>query len=252
MEILYHHPFIKEVIVRADYSAEIPALAKAMPKDLYKVALGHFPIPVPQGYVNTEFLVGGGRSKQKAFGGTIWLFHGVDRRKTLTLGSDNVNVQYNTYGSFASLKEDFIDVVSCLCGTYKDLQFKRLGLRYANEITLSDDNVFAWGNFLRSQLLGILNVAEDQASICRTLGTLELVRDDHFVRFTYGVPNPDYPARVRRKQFVLDYDAYRQGALDLADVIQSLDSLHETIQAMFEGDITSELRRLMEPESHGQ
>jgi uncharacterized protein (TIGR04255 family) len=65
------------------------------------------------------------------------------------------------------------------------------------------------------------------------------------LRYRLGMHNPDYPARIRQKVFVLDLDAYTQSAVDLRGVGCLLDDFHATIQRYFELSITDRLRSLM-------
>lgn len=61
----------------------------------------------------------------------------------------------------------------------------------------------------------------------------------------FGIANPDYPAVIRKKQFVIDIDAYAHGVFELADIKQFLVDSHSKIQDIFEKSITDETRALM-------
>ena len=52
---------------------------------------------------------------------------------------------------------------------------------------------------------------------------------------------------IKQKQFVLDIDAYFQGALDKEDVTKSFETAHSKIQELFESSITEKTRELMKP-----
>jgi uncharacterized protein (TIGR04255 family) len=59
------------------------------------------------------------------------------------------------------------------------------------------------------------------------------------------MPNPDYPAIIKRPVFVLDLDAYVQMAHDLAESLQYMEEAHTRIQDLFERSITQQLRERM-------
>jgi uncharacterized protein (TIGR04255 family) len=63
--------------------------------------------------------------------------------------------------------------------------------------------------------------------------------------------NADYPAAIRKKSFILDYDAYYQGPQNLEDVKHNIDIFHEAVQTLFEYSISDELRSLMGVEGNG-
>jgi len=74
---------------------------------------------------------------------------------------------------------------------------------------------------------------------------MELDLSDMRVRFQYGMHNPDYPSVIRRKQFILDYDAYREETQTGDELERNLMRFHSKIQELFEQSITDELRRIM-------
>ncbi len=248
----YRTPFLKEVIVRLDFSYPITKLSKALPQDLRDLVIKSFPISEPREYIGKELRVTKDATKETIIEGTNWLFHGIDRQKTLIIGRDNVNISYTKYDSFDVLKQEFLPVVENLFKSYDDLQGKRLGLRYKNEITLSESNLLDWTNYLNKDLLTNLSFPEDTSRICRALSNLELIEEDIIVRFQYGMLNPDYPAPIRKKSFILDYDAYHNGALNLGDINPKLDKSNIAIKSMFERSILDGLRSLMGVEADGK
>lgn len=64
--------------------------------------------------------------------------------------------------------------------------------------------------------------------------------------------NPDFPAPIRKKIFVLDYDAYCEGLQDMEDIKKNIDVFHDKIENLFEENITKKLREKMEIISNGQ
>jgi uncharacterized protein (TIGR04255 family) len=73
----------------------------------------------------------------------------------------------------------------------------------------------------------------------------ELQSGDIDVRFQFGMPNPDYPAVIKRPQFVLDMDAYVKTSHDLGGSVQYIEQAHSLIQELFERSIADKLRRHM-------
>ncbi len=57
--------------------------------------------------------------------------------------------------------------------------------------------------------------------------------------------NPDYPANIVKKIFILDYDAYCEGAQEKNEILKNLDKFHLKIQQLFEYCIQDELRKVM-------
>jgi uncharacterized protein (TIGR04255 family) len=66
------------------------------------------------------------------------------------------------------------------------------------------------------------------------------------LNFQYGMHNPDFPSRIRRKLFILDLDASYQGLLSRDDIKSNIDTAHNRIEELFENVIREDLRRRME------
>ena len=94
-------------------------------------------------------------------------------------------------------------------------------------------------------MLGIIDLHGDKEFVTRAFHILEYNFDGQAVKFQFGIANPDYPAVVHRKQFVLDLDAYCHGSLQEHEVQDALRSSHEKLQKIFEESITAKARELM-------
>lgn len=79
----------------------------------------------------------------------------------------------------------------------------------------------------------------------RNFHNMEFKYDDFNLRFQFGMHNPDYPAAIRQKIFILDFDAYFQGAFENNQMPAMLDNFHNAIQTLFERSITDNLRERM-------
>lgn len=247
----YRTPFLKQVIVRLDFSYPVLKLARTIPQGLREAISRSFPISEPKGFIGKELIVTKGITKEKTLEGTDWYFHSMDRQKTLIVCRDNVNISYAQYDTFDVLKQDFLPIVTELFDTYDDFEGKRLGLRYINEIALPENDLLDWSDYLDERLLTSLSFPQDPRRICRAFNNLELNHGDLIIRFQYGMFNPDYPAPIRKKSFVLDYDAHLQGPQNLDDVKHSVDVFHQAIQELFEYSISDGLRRLMGVDEDG-
>lgn len=94
-------------------------------------------------------------------------------------------------------------------------------------------------------MLTILNVPEEPERICRAFHTLAFRINDSMLTMQYGMHNPDFPALIRQKVFVIDIDASHQGALAVEEVKHYADEFHERIEAVFESAILDDLREMM-------
>ena len=155
------------------------------------------------------------------------------------------------YKTYENLLEDIDAPLKEFFSDYKDLTSGRLGLRYVNVIEVDDGNPLEWKEYLNEDMLGIIDFNQDKEFLTRMFHILEHNFDGLLVKFQFGIANPDYPAPVRKKQFVLDIDAYSHGAFEYGDISDFVAQAHEKIQSLFETSITDKTRDLMRPEQNG-
>ncbi|MBI2871199.1 MAG: TIGR04255 family protein [Candidatus Omnitrophica bacterium] len=246
-ETCYRRNFLKEVIARVDFVSPLPGVEAALPPRLIEVAVGTFPIAEPREAVQRAVEIGpqGVQSSEERF--KEWLFHGKERTKTLTIGRQVVLVQHRTYHTYEIVKAEFLGVLDRVAELFPGAQPSRVGLRYVNTIELAEANPTDWSAYLAPQLLSLFQfpLEADRPALSRVFHNLELAFDAFHLRYRLGMHNPDYPARIRQKVFVLDLDAYTHSAVDIREVSHLLDDFHTTIQRYFEQSITDNLRGIM-------
>jgi uncharacterized protein (TIGR04255 family) len=247
-DVCYEKPFIKEVILRVDLPSPIPDLGKALPQRLVKKIVQRFPIAEPQTVKTREIIIDQleGNLQGNTTESTKWMYHGKDREKTLTITHDLLLWQARNYVSYEDFTEDWQPVLAEFFAHLPDTVASRVGLRYVNIIEgLEDRQTLQWDDLIKEELLGLMRRFRDEANVSRVFQILEFNYEGQILKFQFGVPNPDYPAPIRRKQFVLDLDSYYQGALDHPGILAAIAKGHEKIQERFEASITDGLRTTM-------
>ena len=69
--------------------------------------------------------------------------------------------------------------------------------------------------------------------------------DEIKLRMQTGIYNPDYPAKIKKLDFILDLDAFIDTPHVVTDVEGFFDDIHEKIQEKFESCITDEMRKVL-------
>ena len=246
----YANNYISKVIVKIDFLNPIVALNDDIPSKLLSVCKQNFPIPEPKEIPLHEFHIGPPVQNLPSVEekrGTIreWHFFGPERTKHLTITQYYMAIEYTRYSTFEDFGAAFVAMVDALYDTYNEMQIKRFGIRYINNIELAGENRFSWSAYLNRSLLSIFNVPQDKRNIIRAFQNLELKLGDCILRFQFGMHNPDYPSPIKKKSFILDYDAYIVGLLTKAEINRNLEILHDEIENMFELSITEKLRGMM-------
>lgn len=246
-KVCYKKPYLKEVIFRLDFGSRIEAFIRALPPKIAKAALQVFPLFEPQKEKRQEIKVSPNTFQTKTEDSMKWIYHGRNREKTLAITAESFIITNRKYQSFEAFRADFHHVLNALFEECKDLSVARVGLRYVNILDIPGDDPLAWSDYVNEEMLGIIDMHKDAQALIRVFHIVEFNYDGQHVKFQFGIANPDYPASIKRKQFVLDIDSSFTGALAQDDISRCVDSAHEKIQELFEESVTSRTRTLMEP-----
>lgn len=246
----YKHNYLTSVIARIDFPNAIKDLEKGLSSKTTQVALKYFPIAEPQKIIEGTLQINPTQMQSNPTRQlTIWNFYGKDREKTLSVGENHLYVDFKNYKKYESFKKEFLDIIKILLEEYPSIQISRFGLRYINNVELDEPNPLDWNNYISDNLLKIFEVANSDEKVSRAFQVLSVVKDDMNLTFQYGMHNPDYPAAIKKKVFILDFDAYTQGAQTEAEITNNMDKFHEQIEKYFEQSIKDGLRDKMN--SHG-
>jgi len=243
----YKKDFLNKVIVRIDFDTPLPIATNGPAKSVYGPVKERFAITEEKKVIGKEFLIGPGATKERSIESKEWHYYGINREKHLTITPNVMFIEYNKYEYYEMLREDFLSVSDALFNAYPRLQVKRLGLRYIDNIDIPDENPTEWDKYLKPELNTIFAIAEKKETISRAFHVLEFNFGEDLLRFQFGMFNPDYPAPIKKKIYTLDYDMYVAKLLDKIDIGETIDRFHKEINRFFEGIITDELRKIMEP-----
>jgi len=241
----YKKTFLKKVVARVDFASPVESLQKKLPPAVNAALLKVFPILESKKAVGKEFTIGPQETEERTFEQMNWYYYSKDRQKRACLSFEFFWVEYNVYSSFEQLKADFLPILEELFKSIQQLQIKRFGLRYIDHIDFDEKDVFEWSDYLHELLLAAFSIPHEGKQIIRTFNNFTVSDEDMILQFQYGMYNPDFPAPIKKKLFVLDSDAYTQGLLELSDIQAKLEKFHEAIGSLFEQVITDKLREKM-------
>ena len=247
----YRKNYLTSVVVRIDLASSITGIEKGLQKGLTNKILEVFPLMEPKQVQIIQSIFKAGASQIEnvpARKVTIWNYHGRDREKTVSIGENYLYIEYKKYEGYQNLKKEFLDTLNDLVKCYPEIQISRFGLRYTNNIELNEANPTDWGNYISNNLLSIFKVADKKDTITRAFQLLSINKDDMNLNFQYGMHNPDFPANIKKKIFILDIDAYCYGAQTENEIKEKIDLFYNHIQKYFESSIKPGLRKLMNNE----
>ncbi|MEW6410905.1 MAG: TIGR04255 family protein [Candidatus Zixiibacteriota bacterium] len=242
-DIHYANPKLTDVVARIDYTHPIKQIATGLSKDLQKALYGRFPIlePLEEEPLTTDPGASWVRVRE-------YRYFSKNKQKRFILSPQHAFLEYKKYDSYETLKSDFLGILGPLFASCPELMVRRFGLRYVNQFDMEGEgDVTDWNSYIKPSCLGFMSAIPDDTKLFLTkaIQNVSWAYDDYNMNCNFGLHNPDFPATLRRKIFVLDLDAYVQGALELDDIKEKLDVFHQKIQELFEDSITEELRKVI-------
>ncbi len=250
---LYRNHFITQVVVRADFAAGTVPLVQ--PDEQILAALEAFPVRNRLNRTKSEVHV------QKTPRGPVKdtrtmnyienNFWTEDKTRRVALCSEYMFLEERSYEEYASLRDTFLDVLDAMAAQYPDMKLRRLGMRYINEIKLPEADAGTglgadfWEQYINPLLLGGLRFAANDGALARHMCSTELNYGTDRATVRYGIFNGEYPRPNRRREFIIDVDAYCQTELPAAAAAGKLGEFHTAALSVFEAAITDALRARM-------
>jgi len=244
-EICYKRNFLSDVIARFDFASPIQKISAELPSKISEKALRAFPIQEPKQAIARELQITGQDVQTKNSKFTEWNFYGKEREKRLVIFDRAILVTYKKFSTYESFKNDFIEILNVMLTEIPEIVPNRLGIRYINKFDLPGADPFDLSKLFNQHLLALLEFHAEKKVVSRAFGNLEFNFQDFNLRFQFGMPNPDYPATIKKRHFILDFDAYFRGFQIPQEVPTNLDRYHAQIQALFEASITDKMREIL-------
>jgi uncharacterized protein (TIGR04255 family) len=246
---MYKNTFIRQVIARIDFAETITELEKKLPQGFDKLVQKYFPIKLPIKMVPLPVSTVGNITIDINKTYPMREYNDRNRENKLELLPTHMDIAFTKYTNYyEDLKDTFVKLSDALTKEIPDISIRRFGLRFINNIEVEDKSpATKWEKYLNKDLLSIFNIPQKTNDVLRAFSILIYRVDNVTLTFRYGMQNPDYPAPIRKKEFVLDYDAYYEGLIEGKDIPSYLDSFHKKIYDLFEKCITKETRKIMRP-----
>lgn len=183
--------------------------------------------------------------------GLQWIYRReVDSTCNISLGHGYLAIEYGPadYKGYEDLYSEFTQLLNALQSTLGVKEFSRIGLRYVNEIRLPG-RATAWDDIISPHLTTSTFVKPVSGGrLQRSMHQICELHEDNQLIFNYGTPNPDYPAPLVQRHFVLDIDCSKSGSIATAEIIASIGELNDLATRTFEASIGESLRAMMSME----
>lgn len=235
---------LKTIVFRIDFNPPFRTFNQGgLSQDVLLIIKEEFPLIEPQQNIATEFRISPqGFNKQESTKNQITFFS-PDRLNRLVVNEDSIIFSYNRYVHFSHLETTWGKIIKALYDRHQsELNANRIGLRYVNQIEKGSEDVFNWDKIIKPEMSCMFNIFEQKSNFLRSIGLSEIKIEEGILRMQYGMHNPDYPALIAKKIFLLDFDASFNGIMDRDDILRKIPYFHSEIKKAFINSITTEYK----------
>jgi uncharacterized protein (TIGR04255 family) len=244
----YRNNFLTNVICRFDFRP-IPEIDRSFLNKFRTEIKGEFP-KIKEGEIKGfEAKIGEGIERPEMAeipAIPVFKYTDTDEENWITLASNHLVIESRNYIIFKPFRKIIELALETLTGLNVNPDYTRLGLRYKNQIVLKRGNPLSWGRYIDSSFLSVVDrFFEKSPDIARMMGQVILKHDDYKINFNYGMHNSEFPARISRKEFILDFDFYTE-YVEPDQILPLIKKFNKESAIMFERCIRDGLRSHME------
>lgn len=245
----YRQDYLSKVILRADFESGLVGSLAERSQFSDQIAL-LFPHVSSLSMMELQIEMGeaGSNDVKQLNKGSQWTHRkSVDGTAQACLGPGHLTLEYGPgdYESFDAFFNEFKVLIEKLEECFGAFDLNRIGLRYVNEIRLPG-RALDWKGIIRPELVAaVLAPAVTGGRLLRSMHQVVELHDEDQILFNYGIFNPDFPAPVVQRFFILDIDCSRAGCIPVAEALSCVKQLNAHATATFEASIDGGLRETM-------
>lgn len=244
LERKYKKNYLTRVIAQIQVVNPIVTIADAPHEKLAHLLRKSFSIEDHKDVQQSHITITPEGPKTSSRPGKVYTYLSPRRTKIVQITEEAMTLEYLVFKSSGPFKKDFISIIKTVFECYPDVQVNRLGMRFIDKIDLKGEaNPTDWTKYLNQNLLGAFALVGEPESLVRAFHVLETKKDNVRLKFQYGMHNPDYPAPIRQKVFMLDTDVHVDGLLSLEAITDYWQTLRDTAHLWFESVITDNFRK---------
>ncbi len=252
MEKLYRKDYITNFIIRFDYDdieeSRLEKLQQIFEKQ-YKFVINETRM-VETGKIKVDFKNKESEIESDGTKKEFSLFN-IERTERLKFSKDTFiyeTIKYTSYDEIKDMVKEFIDIVN---RNENNELFNRIGMRYINNIELpysKREEIFDWKNYINENIWNNeLFLPENSILQKITVQEFKSKKNDSNIvfRLQTGIPNPNKPAELISKKFLIDIDGYTMNVEKMNNAFNRLQDIHDELSEIFDKCIGTELKKIM-------
>lgn len=251
----YKKDYITNFIIRFDYNDIEETIFEELQKifeERYKFVINETRM-VETGKITVDFKNKESEIESDGMKKEFCLFN-IERTERLKFSRDTFiyeTIKYTSYDDIKDKVKEFIDIVS---KNGKEELFNRIGMRYINNIELpysKKEEIFNWKNYINESIWNNTQFSNTNTILQKiTVQEFKSEKEDSNIifRLQTGIPNPNKPAEIINKKFLIDIDGYTMNVENMNNALIKLQEIHDELSNIFDNCIETELIKIMNGE----
>jgi len=241
--IKYENNYLIEVVFRIDFSP-IFQISEKKPSNFQESIRKEFPNFLDKTIIEVKstFIENKKIDEENLF--PEYNFVSENKKEVVKLTQKYLLILVKKYSDFNTYKKMVMDIYCTFQKIYQPIVINRLGLRYINKIVFEKGNPIEWNDYINPVLIHHIDFVENKKEISRVMTNLCLNKDYYNMLINFGISNPDYPSRVSKREYILDYDCYTTTCKE-NEVEEMIINFNNEIKTIFELSINDRLRKKM-------
>lgn len=251
----YQKDYITNFIIRFDYNDIKEEMLEELQKifeSKYKFIINETKM-VETGKIKVDFMKKESEIESDGMKKEFSLFN-VERTERLKFSSNMFvyeTIKYTSYDNIKDIIKEFIDMIN---KNGKEELFNRIGMRYINNIELpyeKKEEIFNWKDYINDKIWNNHQFIET-SSLLQNITVQEFKsnnKDSNIIfRLQTGIPNPNKPAEIIKKNFLIDIDGYTMNVEKMVNAFNKLQEIHDELSNIFDNCIEKKLIKIMDGE----
>ena len=243
-QIRYERNFLENVVCRLDYHP-ILLIQSTISPEFQESIRGILPIFEEQKGIESTIKLSNGKPESESRPVSNWIFQDQKKKFKLTITYNFIAFEDFAYSSLEPYLEIIKNILDLFESAYENISYKRIGLRYINKVQFSEGDPLDWSQYIAEPLIHSLDsFIVDKNELSRAMNQFVINRDEYLVTVNFGIHNGEFPAKIARREYILDYDCHSAEIAD-SGVISQLKQFNDTIVELFEKSINTDLKNEM-------
>lgn len=255
MEKSYKKNFITNFIIRFDYKPISDSVLEELQQTFekqYKFVINETKM-VETGKIKVDFKMKESEYESDGIKKEYQLFN-IERTERLKFSKDMFvyeTIDYTSYDQIKNKIKEFIDIAS---KNENEENFNRIGMRYINNIELpfsKREEILDWKDYINKKIWNNDQFVEIKTVIQNiTVQEFKSKNEDDnvYFRLQTGLPNPNKPAEIICKKFLIDIDGYTMNVEKMSNALNKLQCIHDELTEIFDNCIERGLKSIMNGE----